>query len=62
MQVAYIKKHCFSIFTEVYNSKLSNKIKNDDVIVFTWRSDQNIVVLMSRLQSVITDIESKCSK
>ena len=59
IQSAYFGNQCFSIFTACCYSKVSGKIKNDNVIIVTERSDHDRVTSMSCLQKVIGEIESK---
>ena len=62
IQSAYFGNQCFSIFTACCYSKVSEKIKNDNVIIVTERSEHDRVASMSCLQKVVQEIESKYSK
>ena len=45
IQSAYFENQCFSIFTACCYSKVSEKIKNDNVIIVTERSEHDRVAL-----------------
>ena len=59
---AYCGNQCFSIFTKCCYFNIQGKIKNDNVIVVTERSDHDRVASMSCLQKVVHEIESKHGK
>ena len=58
----YFGNQCFSTFTACCYSKVSEKTKNDNVIIVTERSEHDRVASMSCLQKVVQEIESKYSK
>ena len=62
IQSAYFGNPCFSIFTACCYFDVHRKIKNDNVIVITERSDHDKMASMSCLQEVVHEIESNHSK
>ena len=62
IQSAYFGNQCFSIFTACCYFNVQGKIKNDNVVVVTKRSEHDRVASMSCLQKVFHEIESKHGK
>ena len=62
IQRAYFGNQCFSIFTACCYSKVTGKIKNDNVVIVTERSDHDRVASMSCFQKVVEEIERKHRK
>ena len=62
IQSAYFGNQCFSIFTACCYFNVQGKIKKDNVIVVTEKSDLDRVASMSCLQKVVHEIEINHSK
>ena len=62
IQTVYFGNQRFSIFTACCYFNAQGKIKNDNVIVVTERSDHDRVASMSCLLKVVHEIESKHGK
>ena len=62
IQSAYFGNQCFSIIRACCYFHVQGKIKNDNVIVLTERSDHDRVPSMSCLQNVVHETESKHGK
>ena len=61
-QSAFFGNLCFSIFTTCYCFNVGGKIRNTNVMVVTEKSDHDRVALMSCLEKILAEIQSKGGK